>query len=65
MCAECDTVWMSPENISVCSAIFPTPPRFCIPQVKCCLIDSRWATWKEIEMQGWTKFIAPETVIIE
>jgi len=61
MCDECDTVWNSPDNISVCHALFLTPPGFCISGTNCCLIASHWATREEIKKQDWAAYVYSET----
>lgn len=57
MCDECDSIWISPLEIEVSKAIYLSDPDYYIPQVNCSLMDSRWATYSEIDKVGWSRYI--------
>jgi hypothetical protein len=62
MCDECDTVWLDPKKVDTEHALYPSPPEFIIPILRCSIKspEARWATRQEIARQGWEGYIAGE-----
>lgn len=62
MCDECDSVWRNPMRINAHEALYPQPPDFVVPALKCSVRPplSIWATREDIIRHQWAQYIHGE-----
>ncbi len=62
MCDECDSVWLSPEEVAIQEPIYPTPPDFFLPNSKISVSGghSGWAQRDAIREAGMENYISEE-----
>ncbi|WP_283444227.1 hypothetical protein [Noviherbaspirillum suwonense] len=64
MCDECETVWASPEHISLMNALDVSPPKFEVAELGVAVAGglAEWADHEEIDTRGWAKYVKGEQV---
>lgn len=62
MCDECETVWASPEHISISNALDVSPPKFEVAKLGVFVAGglSKWADHEEIDTWGWGNYVKGE-----
>lgn len=60
MCEECNSVWLSPNEVARESPIYPEAPDFILPESCVSIIggDSGWASHDEIKSAGFEAYVS-------
>ncbi|BBB62100.1 hypothetical protein UNDKW_3827 [Undibacterium sp. KW1] len=62
MCEECESVWASPELISISNALDAAPQNFEVAEITVAIAGSAagWSNHEEIVAKGWEEYISGE-----